>query len=203
MKYFVAFGALIACVVSALLGFTLGVNLNPESTTRYVLSWGSLGDWVAGIGAFLAVGVALWQAHKMSQDDVEKLSITQRQLQGRWAISIVSSGRRPSKVMGVALYSKKTDTILPIKGFIFNTNKVQYPVLLNYSENIDLVTGPGFMLDLGQAALHSFNQDLCDLELLVCTTLRDFRQPVLPETVEALLNASQHLFAKAREAADQ
>jgi hypothetical protein len=153
-----------------------------------------LGDWVAGIGALMAVGVALWQTHQMRLDDAEKLSISQRQLPGRWVISIVSSGRRPSRVIGVQLFSKKTDTYLPIKSFIFNSNKTQYPVTLDYADDIELVSGPGALLDLAQAASFSFSGDYSDLELVVKTTVRDFIQPVPHETKEAFRNASKEVF---------
>ena len=80
MKYFIWLGAVAICVVCTLLGLTIGINLNPESTTRYVLTWGSLGDWVAGVGTFTAVAVALWQSYILRKEDVEDLIIDQRQV---------------------------------------------------------------------------------------------------------------------------
>lgn len=47
-----------AGVVFGLLGLTAGINLNPESTVKYIPNWGSLGDWVAGISALLTFVVA-------------------------------------------------------------------------------------------------------------------------------------------------
>lgn len=198
MKYFVVFGVLIACIVSALLGFTLGINLNPESTTTYVLSWGSLGDWVAGIGAFFAVGVALWQTHQMRREDVEKLSINQRQIRGNWAISIVSCGRRPSKVIGVGLYSKKNGVTLPLKSFIFNDRQPKFPITLDYSDSLELFTAQGRLLDLAVAATHSFNGDIADVELIVQTTMTDFKRALPEETKAAIINAGPMFFAGAR-----
>lgn len=200
MKYIVVFGGLAACVVSALLGLTLGVNLNPESTTRYVLNWGSLGDWVAGIGAFFAVGVALWQARQMRLDDVERLSIHQRQIRGRWAISIVSCGRRPSRVVGVGLYSKKMGETLPLKSFLFNDHEPVFPVTLHYSDSVELVTAPGKLLDLAVSATHSFKGDISDVELVVQTTLTDFKRSLPDETRIAIVNAGPMFFEGVRDA---
>lgn len=47
-----------ACVVCGLLGLTAGINLNPQSTVKFVPDWGSLGDWVAGVAALLTFFVA-------------------------------------------------------------------------------------------------------------------------------------------------
>ena len=55
MKYFIALGVLAAFVLGGLLGLTAGVNLNPNVTVSFVPNWGSLGDWVSGVGALLAV----------------------------------------------------------------------------------------------------------------------------------------------------
>lgn len=105
--------------------------------------------------------------------------------------------------MGVQLFSRKIDTYLPIKSFIFNSNKAQYPVTLNYADNIELVSGPGFMLDLAQNVAFSFAGDYSDLELVVKTTVRDFTQPIPHETKEAFRNASKEVFKNQRDAASE
>ncbi|WP_312387716.1 hypothetical protein [Pseudomonas sp.] len=49
---------LFACVSSGLLGLTAGINLNPDSTIKFVPNWGSMGDWLAGLSALLTFVVA-------------------------------------------------------------------------------------------------------------------------------------------------
>lgn len=51
-------GCFFVCVISGLLGLTAGINLNPESTVKFVPNWGSVGDWAAGISTFLTLLVA-------------------------------------------------------------------------------------------------------------------------------------------------
>lgn len=45
-------------IIGGFAGLTMGINLHPESTVRFVPNWGSLGDWVAGIAAVLTFGAA-------------------------------------------------------------------------------------------------------------------------------------------------
>ncbi|WP_053183651.1 hypothetical protein [Pseudomonas thivervalensis] len=198
MKYFIVLGVLIACAVSGLLGLTAGINLNPASTTKYVLDWGSLGDWVAGAGAFFAVGVALWQSHIQRKEEVEDLNIVQRQVRDRWLISVVSKGKRPARVLWVGFYSRKIDTILPIKRFIFHGDQASLPQTLGFAENIDFMTKPEMFEDLAINALLSFD-DLGDLEIQVKTTLSEFRSPVLEETKAAFRAAIQKNFDAAHD----
>lgn len=196
MKYFVVFGALAGCMVSALLGLTLGINMNPGSTTRYVLNWGSLGDWVAGFGAFFAAGVALWQSYVQRREDVEDLTINQAQGNERWRISVVSRGKRPVRVLWIGFYSKKIDTILPIKSFIFHGDSASLPQTLGYAENIDFLVQPDMFLDLAVNAVITFDT-LEDLQIQAKTTLGEFREPVSAETKVAFLAAMKKKFEEA------
>lgn len=198
MKYFIWFGGVATCAVCLLLGLTIGINLNPESTTRYVIAWGSLGDWVAGAGAFLAVGVALWQSHTLRKEDVEDLLIDQRQVGDRWVISVISRGKRPARVLGIAFYSRKIDTLLPIKRFIFHGDNASLPQTLNYAENLDFVTRSDMFEDLAINAVLAFDDDLEDLEIHVKTTLGSFNKAVIGETKTAFREALDGSEALAR-----
>lgn len=193
MKYFVVLGVLIGLLLCALVGLTIGINLNPDSTTKYVIHWGSLGDWVAGLGAFFAVGVALWQSYVHRREDVEELSINQAQGKERWRISIVSRGKRPVRVLWIGFYSKKIDTILPIKSFIFHGDSASLPQTLGYAENIDFLVKPDMFLDLAVNAVMTFDE-LEDLQIQAKTTLGEFREPVSPETKAAFLAAMNNRF---------
>lgn len=68
MRWLAGLAVAVLCILSGLLGMTAGINLNPDSTVRFVPNWGSVGDWMAGLGAFAAVAVSLWLARR--KDDV-------------------------------------------------------------------------------------------------------------------------------------
>ena len=189
MKYFIWLGAVAICVVCTLLGLTIGINLNPESTTRYVLTWGSLGDWVAGVGTFTAVAVALWQSYILRKEDVEDLIIDQRQVGQRWVISVISRGKRPARILGIGFRSRRTGFILPIKRFIFDGDNASLPQTLNYAENLDFVTRTDMFEDLAINAVLAFDEDLEDLEIHVKTTLGSFNKAVIGETKSAFREA--------------
>jgi len=114
MRYFIGLGLLVTSVISGLLGMTVGINMNPSSTTRYVLNWGSLGDWVAGTGAFFAVGVALWQSFTQSQKDRIRTLIIDKSAQRSWSLRIVSEGLIPVTVLGAEIHLKELRYKLPL-----------------------------------------------------------------------------------------
>lgn len=64
-----------ACAVSGFLGLTAGINLNPESTVKYVPNWGSLGDWVAGISALLTFVVACVAMNAWRMQERQRLTL--------------------------------------------------------------------------------------------------------------------------------
>ncbi|MBV4518522.1 hypothetical protein KVG88_00470 [Pseudomonas sp. SWRI74] len=185
MKYLLLIVAFIACILCGFAGLTMGVNLNPATTTRYVPNWGSIGDWVSGLGALLAVGVALWQSYIQRKEDVEDLVINQAQGNDRWRVSVVSKGKRPARVQWIGFYSREIDTILPIKSFVFHGDDASLPQTLSYAEDIQFVTRPDLFLDLAINAVVTFDDSLKDLEIHVKTTLGVFRAPVLEETKDA------------------
>lgn len=188
MKWILSVAVVLLCALSGLLGLTAGINLNSGTALRYVINWGSLGDWVSGIGALMAVGFALWQSHIFRKEDVEDLLIEQGHGPERWRISVISRGKRPARVQGVAFYSPKVDILLPIKHFVFHGDKASLPQTLNYSEDIQFTTRPDMFEDLAVNAVLAFD-DLDDLEIYVKTTLGSFKVPVLKETTAAFHEA--------------
>lgn len=197
MKWIFFAAAVMVCALFGLLGLTVGINLNSDATARYIINWGSLGDWVSGIGALLAVGVALWQSHSLRKEDVEDLLIEQGQRSERWRISIISRGKRPARVQGVAFYSPRSGAVLPIKNFVFQGDKALLPQTLNYAEDIQFNTHPDMFENIAVNAVLEFD-DLRDLEIYVKTTLGSFKAPVLKETKEAFLKALEGNDALAR-----
>ncbi|WP_085678132.1 MULTISPECIES: hypothetical protein [unclassified Pseudomonas] len=68
----VVVAVLVVAVLSALAGLTAGINLNPQSTVKFVPDWGSVGDWVSGIGALLAVIASLYMVQRSERFQLER-----------------------------------------------------------------------------------------------------------------------------------
>ena len=137
MKYFVVLGVLIICIISALLGLTLGINLNSESTTKYVLSWGSLGDWVAGVGTLFAVAVALWQSFAQSQKDRIRTFVIDKSKPRSWTLRIISEGLIPVTVLGAEICVSELRCKLPLtKG---QRLSIKFPQKLERGDVIELI----------------------------------------------------------------
>jgi hypothetical protein len=99
----------VACLISGMIGLTAGINLNPVSTVSFVWDWNIAGSWVSGVGALLAVCVALWQSHK--QQEREKARCRIIFAEGEWflKIQIVSEGIIPATVLSACiLYDGKS-----------------------------------------------------------------------------------------------
>lgn len=62
----------IACLLSGLLGLTAGINLNPETTIRYVPDWEIAGAWVSGLGALAAVWTMVWTYYRQRSDALKQ-----------------------------------------------------------------------------------------------------------------------------------
>ncbi|UVK96104.1 hypothetical protein LOY49_12505 [Pseudomonas atacamensis] len=111
MKW-ILFGTVLAlCAVCGLLGLIAGINLNPQSTIKFVPAMGSLGDWIAGIGAIFAVGVAVWQSLLQQQREKAKASITHEYYKEFWCIRLLSEGIVPVTVLSVHLAYNTSKTI--------------------------------------------------------------------------------------------
>lgn len=180
------------CAVCGLLGLTAGLNLNPASTIKFVPAWGSFGDWVSGIGALSAVVVTLWLADKQRREDVESLQI--KVVMGALSngpdlafisVNVVSDGKRPVKITGIAFHRKGAGAALHITGFMHFGSSL--PINLSYAEQADFPLEYGFERTLRQYVNAHCNGSAKGLEVVVSTSLRDFRHPVSP----AILKTNQ------------
>ncbi|VVP25597.1 hypothetical protein PS876_04064 [Pseudomonas fluorescens] len=126
MKYIVLVIAAVACVVCGLLGLTAGINLNPSSTTRYVPDWGSLGDWVSGLGALAAVWAMVWTYFRQRAD-----SLTLRAASEREHLEIVQNSHAAGVLTVLSIISLSAMRIV-IKDIrvrdIHSTNFVRMPM---------------------------------------------------------------------------
>lgn len=124
MNWILYFVVLVLCALSGLAGLTAGINLNPASTVKFVPVWGSAGDWVAGLGALLAVVVALLQSARQQEKERAKAKIFSEHGDDYWSVRVLSEGLVPVTVLSVRL---------------------EYD---NYQRFIDLCTRPGSKLSL-------------------------------------------------------
>lgn len=134
----------------ALLGLTAGINLNPSSTVHFVPDWGSVGDWVSGIGALLAVATALWQVHRQQEREKPRIIMHYDMKSSGIALGIVSEGHAPVTILGAHIEHDHLNSIdlaerLP-KGSAF-------PQRLDRGEVMQF-------LSLSQADVTSFGKDL-------------------------------------------
>ena len=146
MKYFIALGVLAALVLGGLLGLTAGINLNPNASVKFVPNWGSLGDWVSGVGALLAVVVAVWLAETQRKDNAEKLVLkcgikpaanASALFGGRdLFVEMVSSGNRPVKVSGVQIGAKGESG--GWKAYGAGPTGRGFPFILNYGDSEEI-----------------------------------------------------------------
>lgn len=96
---------LVVAVLSALAGLTAGINLNPQATVKFVPDWGSVGDWVSGIGALLAVIASLYMVRRSERfqlaRDSEQLMLVQEPDLAWLTLRVGCSGLRACTVKDV------------------------------------------------------------------------------------------------------
>lgn len=146
MNYFLALGLLIACVISGLFGLTAGINFNPASTVKFVPNWGSVGDWVSGIGALLAVVVAVRLADMQRKDNAEKVNLKCQIKPADNAsmifggkdlvVELISSGNRPVRVSGATIGAKGKES--GWKAYMAGPTGQGFPINLNYGEGTEI-----------------------------------------------------------------
>lgn len=131
MKWIFWVIALLACVISGSLGLTAGINLNPLSTVKFVPNWGSLADWISGIGSVSAAIVALYLADLQRRNNTAKIEISQFYNADNFTVDLVSTGEKPAIVRGVYIRSPhfKKQVLLnrsPVKGFADIVGRYEY-----------------------------------------------------------------------------
>lgn len=182
MKWILSGVVIALCAVSGLLGLTAGVNLNPDSTVKFVPVWGSLGDWVSGLGALLAVLVTLWLADKQRREDVAELlvvpNISVIQGEETWllTVNVISKGKRPSLATSISISSKHSKKVLwPQNLHRFSGS---LPANLSYGEKVDLIFTVRNIQQLAEFVLDHCDGKKEGLKLNILTTLETFSAPL-------------------------
>jgi hypothetical protein len=98
---------LVISALSGLAGLTAGINLNPQSTVKFVPDWGSVGDWVSGIGALLAVIASLYMVQRSEKfqqvRDSEQLMLVQETDFAWLTLRVGCSGLRSCAVKDIRI----------------------------------------------------------------------------------------------------
>lgn len=184
------------CVVAVVAGFTggfaLAIHMNPDTADRYLLNLGSVGDWVSGIGALMAVVVTLWLAHRQSLEDTESLKVQARMIMTveggqpcTWLeLSAVSNGKRPATVTAFGFTSKHSEDFLGYYGYASVSQP--FPMMLQYGQR-----GYGLLRTSALSKLQEYIEGSCGnrydgLEVFANTTLGNFCATVDKSVFDAL-----------------
>lgn len=168
---------LVVAVLAALGGLTAGINLNPQSTVKFVPDWGSVGDWVSGLGALLAVAVTLWLSEKQRRENTERLVIEQVARGEGLSIKIISSGNRPSLVTGLYIGSTTSDQKINLSSSTYL--HARFPVgRIDFGEMASVLVLHKHQLEIAQIAEKKYNKDFTALLLVVTTSLGRFSVPL-------------------------
>lgn len=129
-----------ACIVCGLLGLTAGINLNPGSTVQYVPNWGSVGDWVSGVGALLAVVTSLILTRRSEESQQllqhDKMEIRQGVSSDHVVFQFTSLGFYPAKVKSVLLMNSDGGSV-PMFGNRVGDDTT-FPQRLEFKEDIQI-----------------------------------------------------------------
>ncbi|QBQ11160.1 MULTISPECIES: hypothetical protein [unclassified Pseudomonas] len=185
--------ALLLCIVTGLLGLTAGINLNPESTVRFVPAWGSLGDWISGIGALLAVVTSLYLVRRnealQHEREREKIEVEQWAENFFCSIRVISLGIFPCTVKSVFLLGPD-DGAVPLNPYLPEENRLQLPVRLEIREDIHFVWRVDQLRDLlGRISLFRL-QNVEALRIQVTTVTSEIIVPISPEIAAYLMSVS-------------
>ncbi|NWA43805.1 hypothetical protein HX871_06920 [Pseudomonas reactans] len=179
MKWILCIVVLFLCVISGLLGLTAGINFNPDSTIKFIPAWGSLGDWVSGLGALLAVLVTLWLADKQRREDAEILTVVSNAsfpvgpgYIGRPFISLelTSEGKRPVTAVAVGVTSVHSTMSLAITGFSQTSPVQNLPVRLEYGQRASIHLQPGAEIEIARYVDDHCGGRVDGLTFLISTT---------------------------------
>lgn len=131
---------LVVAALSALAGLTAGINLNPHSTVKFVPDWGSVGDWVSGVGALLAVIASLYMVkrseHFQLARDSEQLMLVQEHDLAGLTLRVGCSGLRACAVKDVRLCHGKKHRSL--RHNLSDKSKGKFPCKLDPGDSFEL-----------------------------------------------------------------
>ncbi len=181
--------AVAVCILCGLVGFTIGVNLNADSSTRYVLNWGSLGDWVSGLGALLAIATTLYltKRNEAQQEDAKKDVILVEQDATDWIVSIrcISMGSFPTTIRAV-MFVRDDGGAVRLSSQTTGQHEPEIPCRLEFKQDLHFSWRIDVMRQLVMALGILQCRRLEDLQLLIATSTQEFRFPLDSKICDAI-----------------
>lgn len=168
-------GALMLMALCAVGGYTVGVSLNAESTLRYVVNWGSLGDWASAFGSILAASVAIW----LAVSDKEKLNIRQAATDDGYWLTVVSVGKKTAVIQDVYLSVRGSTKRIALARPPFVKSGV-LPGRYEYGETLVIrADETQYELIAREWKAECAGEDFVNAEVIVATSIGSFQAPLL------------------------
>jgi hypothetical protein len=187
--------AVFACVSAGLAGLAAGINLNPNSTVKFVPvldpnTWSALGSWLGAIATFCAAGLALYYSRHDDQEklaffsEVHQLSAGETAVGVKMTLRVVCTGRLPTTILAIGIgVAEDRATFYPIARY---TTKYETKKHLSRGETFEATVD----LQALRAIAHDFKPYVGDkagrLRFLVKTGLTSYREKFSTEAIDVL-----------------
>ena len=194
MRWILGCVAVLACATCGLLGLTAGINFNPDSTIKFVPDWGSLGDWVSGVGALLAVVTSLVlvmrNESQQREREREKIEIEQIGEDFFCSVRVISLGIFPCTVRSV-FFLGPDGGVVPLLSSMAPTVNIKLPVRLEHREDIHFAWRIDQMRELLNSLSFFDLPSLTQLRIQVLTVTGEFIVPISVELADYFVGAAR------------
>ncbi len=192
MRYLYLLVSLVACLASGMTGLAIGINVNPESTVRFVLvldsnAWAAIGACFGAVFTAMAVALSLYFSRRDFHEGVSLISESHRaagqQSTTKMTLRVVCTGRLPSTILNMGFRVKTNNSFYPLAMFMSNFDNFRK------LERGDILEARLDTFDLQQIArsLSKFvGAKVENLELYVQTGLARHSRPLSSEALDHL-----------------
>jgi hypothetical protein len=172
-----------ACFLLVCLSFIFGISFGTSTDYKsfqgtFIPVLSLVGSWVSGLATVAAVYVALWSTQKQLQSDREFLKIDFNFVliggQGIpvLAITAVSTGKRPSEINSVSIYSSNASIRMLPAVFLPGSSKL--PVNLGYGKKATFLMMQDFEYRIAEYLIEYCDGVADSLEVCISTTTENF-----------------------------
>lgn len=184
-------------VLCGLLGLTAGINFNPQATVRFVPDWGSLGDWVSGIGALLAVAMSLHLVRRSEAQQRERerelIEIEQWGSDFFCSVRVISKGFFPCTIKAVFFFGLDgpDGSAVQLGHNMAEDGRICLPKRLECREDIQFAWRIDKMADLLNHLSFLRLNSMSDLGIKVVTVTGEVIVPISAELSDFLIGAAR------------
>lgn len=199
MQWMYLLATMVFGFVTGSVGLAVGINLNPDSTVRFVPLWGDAdawtvwGTWAGAAGTIMAVALALYYSR---HDDKEKLTLisevhdlqdSMSQIRPQMTLRVVCTGRLPTTIISIGLGTEKDRaTFYPIARY---TTNYDFRKHLSRGEIFEATLDAQAISLIGGDFSPYIGIDAKNLRFVVKTGLKDYREKLGPEAIAILSDA--------------